>query len=82
LDVPDGVLASDDAGVVINAGAYSTVPEWSEFYFDSDAGEAVKGTSSTEWNKSFKNNNIASKPKTSDPREDTDEDTDFASDLI
>jgi hypothetical protein len=33
IDSPNGPLATDEAGAVLSAGAYTTVPDWSQFAF-------------------------------------------------
>lgn len=75
LDVPNGTLASDDAGVVINAGAYTNVPEWEEFRFDEDTGEITMRTRERTWQDTFTNRVIDTQMDLSSPQEDTKEDT-------
>ena len=53
LDIPGGVLSQDEAGVVIAAGSYNTVPEWEDYYFDADTGEVVLAAKNNAWNAQF-----------------------------
>ena len=53
LDVPEGVLASDDAGVVIAAGSYKDAPDWSQYYFEPETGEIILKHKAATWNGSF-----------------------------
>jgi hypothetical protein len=75
LDVPGGVLSSDEAGVVLAAGAYNHPPEWEDYYYDADAGEVVLAAKSNAWKAQFgpKSEPIAGR-KQADHGEDTGED--------
>ena len=53
LDVTDGELASDESGVVISAGAYSSIPDWEEYYYDGDTGEIVSAATKHKWEEGF-----------------------------
>ena len=75
LDIPNGTLAADDAGVVINAGAYSSVPGWEDYAFDPDSGEIVARTRVRTWEDTFSNRVIAPELALPVSSEDTDEDT-------
>jgi len=53
LDVPGGVLSQDEVGVTIAAGAYNSVPDWEDYYFDADAGEVVLAAKNNAWKAQF-----------------------------
>jgi hypothetical protein len=77
LDVPGGVLSGDEAGMVLAAGAYQTVPDWSVLKYDHDTGDIVSAAASKEWKASFdpKKTTIGGKNMLVEDTEDTDEDT-------
>ena len=41
LDLPNGPIATDEAGAEINSGAYDS-PEWDEYVYDVDAKEVIR----------------------------------------
>ena len=43
LDLPNGPIATDEAGAEINSGAYDS-PEWDEYVYDVDAKEVIRRT--------------------------------------
>ena len=49
LDIEGGELASDESGAVIAAGAYASVPDWDELYFDGDSGEIIEVAVKHKW---------------------------------
>jgi hypothetical protein len=53
LDVEGGELARDESGVVIAAGAYTSVPDWEELYFDGDSGEIIEMSVKHKWEEGF-----------------------------
>ena len=53
LDVPGGVLATDETGAVIQAGAYITMPEWANYTFDPETGTCVGKHGKKMWGAAF-----------------------------
>ena len=53
LDVPGGVLASDETGAAIQAGAYSSLPDWSEYMFDPETGTCMGKSAAGAWVATF-----------------------------
>jgi hypothetical protein len=49
LDVPGGLLASDETGAAIQAGAYASVPDWNEYAFDPETGTCVGKAGQAAW---------------------------------
>jgi hypothetical protein len=47
------VLSQDEVGVTIAAGAYNSVPDWEDYYFDADAGEVVLAAKNNAWTAQF-----------------------------
>lgn len=42
IDMPDGPLATDEAGAILSAGAYTDTPDWSKYEFCETQGSVVK----------------------------------------
>lgn len=53
LDVLGGTISSDEAGVTIASGAYTSGPDWDEYTFDSESGEIIRAGRSKAWKTSF-----------------------------
>ena len=53
LDVPGGVLAGDETGATIQAGAYSSLPDWNEYVFDAETGTCVGKAGRAAWGATF-----------------------------
>jgi hypothetical protein len=53
LDVPGGVLAGDETGASIQAGAYSSLPDWNEYVFDAETGTCVGKAGRAAWGATF-----------------------------
>jgi len=52
LDVPNGLIAGDEEGAELQAGAY-TPPNWEKFAFDSELGEVIGRAAKTNWEAEF-----------------------------
>lgn len=53
LDVFGGAISSDESGVTIASGAYTSGPDWDKFSFDQESGEIVKSATNTAWKSRF-----------------------------
>jgi hypothetical protein len=42
IDIPNGPLATDEAGAVLSSGAYTDVPDWSKYAYCEVQGTIVK----------------------------------------
>jgi hypothetical protein len=52
-DVREGVLSGDEAGVVLAAGAYTTVPDWELYQYNPELGLIEKVAEGAKWRENF-----------------------------
>jgi hypothetical protein len=70
LDVPGGLLASDETGAAIQAGAYSSLPDWSEYMFDPETGTCVGRSAAGAWGSTFSQPSMAASAQSGREQED------------